>query len=246
MQFNRCRYCQSFHYALSIFYSLAKNIPKIIRLKFGAFKMIVFKFYFLKRKYHSPIMPIASAMINAAMNAVPFFDRPHMKCVCETTACLIDAIEKLTHCSRENGRLKVYDYGHYAATFYDSETLEGVRVYIDTQKLKKNSGLLFKYFVKTQGPKPVFDNNEVFIEAIKKADKVFSVRKVIMSEEFFGRGTGRKVWGVCAECNEASHIHVFEQANAEKKNEKSANRDDGARAICVECFKSNLYQSKEK
>jgi len=224
----KCVYNEYLKYACSMSKLFIKSITSIIPIKFASFKMIILKHVFMGKKYHSPLMPLAAAMINEAMNRFPFFDQAHLKCIVETNSCLIDTVEKLTHCNRVNGRLKVYDYGRYALTFYDSEDLTGIRVCVDTEKLKKYSPHLRDYFIKPEYDIE-FDGNEVFFEAAKKAKKIITIQKVLLSKAFHGRGTGKKKWGVCSLCGEAGHM-------------SQAAADDKIRNICVACRESALFQ----
>ena len=223
-----CIYRTFFKYAFHMASLLVKNIRNIIAIKSASFRLILLKYAFMGKKYHSPLMPLAAVMVNAGMGRFPLFDRPHLKCVVETNSCLIDIVEKLTHCNRVNGRLKIYDYGRYALTFYDSEDLHGVRVFVDTEKLKRYSGLLYRFFVKSEGSAE-YDSNEVFFEAAGKASKVITFKEVLMAEEFRGRGTGVKKWGVCPSCGEPGHLYA------------SGGVSDAA-GTCIACRDAKLYR----
>ncbi|MEM5785732.1 MAG: FmdE family protein [Syntrophobacteraceae bacterium] len=57
--------------------------------------------------------------------------------ICETTACLPDAIQLLTPCTIGNGWLKIVSLGRFALSLYDKYEGNGVRVYLDPEKLKR-------------------------------------------------------------------------------------------------------------
>ena len=90
----------------------------------------------LVRSFHGSIAPgliIGGFMVDLARGGLPegvIFDA-----ISETRTCLPDAIQLLTPCTIGNGWLKVLDYGRYALCFYEKEQGEGVRVYIDPEKL---------------------------------------------------------------------------------------------------------------
>ncbi len=225
-----CAYCiyrSYFKYFFSLLTLLFKGLGDIIPIKFASFKLVVFKFIFMGKKYHSPLMPLAAVMINRAIKSFPLSERAHLKCITESNSCLIDTIEKLTYCNRVNGRLKIYDYGRFAITFYDSEDLMGIRVFIDTQKLRKYSPYLYDYFTKS-GEYKKYDVYETFFESAKMAEKIISLKKVNLCEEFRGRGTGPKTWGVCALCAEAGHLTQSDPKTGRK--------------ICVACSEEKLFR----
>ena len=55
--------------------------------------------------------------------------------VCETPACLPDAVQILTPCTIGNGWLSIVNFGRFAVTLYEKYSGKGVRVYLDTEKL---------------------------------------------------------------------------------------------------------------
>ena len=57
--------------------------------------------------------------------------------ICESAHCLPDSVQLLTPCTTGNGRMKIADYGRFAVVFYDQQSGEGVRVYIDYEKLSQ-------------------------------------------------------------------------------------------------------------
>lgn len=81
----------------------------------------------------APGLVIGGSMIDLALRSMPeeiLFD-----VICETFNCLPDAIQLLTPCTVGNGWLTVLDLGHFALTFYDKYTGEGIRVFLDSSKV---------------------------------------------------------------------------------------------------------------
>lgn len=73
-------------------------------------------------------------MVDMARDHIPegvLFDA-----ICETHSCLPDAIQLLTPCTAGNGWLRVVNLGRYAVALYDKHEGNGVRVYLDPQKLE--------------------------------------------------------------------------------------------------------------
>ena len=55
--------------------------------------------------------------------------------VAETAKCLPDAVQILTPCTLGNGWMRVLNLGRYALSLYDKYTGEGVRVWVDLDRL---------------------------------------------------------------------------------------------------------------
>jgi formylmethanofuran dehydrogenase subunit E len=90
------------------------------------------------KKFHGALAPgviIGGYMVDLACRNIPegtLFDA-----ICETSACLPDAIQLLTPCTVGNQWLKVINVGRYAASFYNKYTGDGVRVYLDHNKMDR-------------------------------------------------------------------------------------------------------------
>jgi formylmethanofuran dehydrogenase subunit E len=87
--------------------------------------------------FHGSLAPgllIGGFIVDLALKKLPegeFFDA-----ICETEICLPDAVQLLTPCTIGNGWLRVLDFGRFAVTLYEKTNGEGVRVYLDMEKLK--------------------------------------------------------------------------------------------------------------
>ncbi|MBI9086000.1 MAG: trehalose-binding protein [Desulfobacterales bacterium] len=92
----------------------------------------------LIRAFHGHVAPglaIGTKMVTVAMDRLPagiLFDA-----VCETTSCLPDAVQMLTPCTIGNGWLRIKDLGRYAVTLYDKFEGDGIRVSLDSGKLRR-------------------------------------------------------------------------------------------------------------
>ncbi len=89
------------------------------------------------KSFHGSVAPgmvIGGFMVDLALKNLPkgeFFDA-----ICETRACLPDAIQLLTPCTIGNGWLKIMDFGRYALSMFEKWEGEGIRVFIDSSKIK--------------------------------------------------------------------------------------------------------------
>lgn len=90
------------------------------------------------RNFHGSPAPgiiIGGMMVDMAREGLPpetIFDA-----IAETPKCLPDAVQLLTLCTIGNGWLKIINLGRYALTLYDKYNGQGIRVFIDLEKLKK-------------------------------------------------------------------------------------------------------------
>jgi formylmethanofuran dehydrogenase subunit E len=94
--------------------------------------------------------------------------------VVETQLCLPDAVQIMTPCSYGNGWLKVKDWGKFAITLYDKERLDGVRVYLDVEKIK-NYPHLYQWYMR--GKKDA-ETHEVVSEVMEAERAILSWEKV--------------------------------------------------------------------
>jgi formylmethanofuran dehydrogenase subunit E len=83
--------------------------------------------------YVAPGVIIGGFMVNYAKSKVP--EGVLFKAICETPACLPDAIQLLTPCTIGNERLKIVNFGRFALSLYDKDQGNGIRVFLDPETL---------------------------------------------------------------------------------------------------------------
>ncbi|MCX5827960.1 MAG: FmdE family protein [Deltaproteobacteria bacterium] len=155
----------------------------------------------LVKSFHGSLAPglvIGGFIVDLALKNLPegeFFDA-----ICETSVCLPDAVQLLTPCTIGNGWLKVFDLGRFAVTLYEKEKGKGIRVYLDTEKLKSWPEFNAWYF--KLKPKKEQDF-ELLMSQIKEAGpSVLSTQPVCVKPEH----TVKRRMGptaVCPSCGEA-------------------------------------------
>ncbi len=64
-------------------------------------------------------------------------DTPYLNAVVETVVCLPDVVQMLTPCTLGNGFMQVLDWGKFALTLYDRQTLTGFRAWADRQAIAR-------------------------------------------------------------------------------------------------------------
>ncbi len=99
-------------------------------------------------KFHghlSPGLAIGIFMVDLAREILG--PREMMDAVVETKLCLPDAVQVMTPCSYGNGWLTVKDWGKFALTLFDKNNRDGVRVYVDHEKVK-GFPLIYRWYMR--------------------------------------------------------------------------------------------------
>ncbi len=160
----------------------------------------------LVTSFHGSLAPgllIGGFMVDYALKNLPegeFFDS-----ICETQSCLPDAVQLLTPCTIGNGWLKVFDFGKFAITLYEKNSGEGVRVYLDKDKLK-NWSEVNSWFFKMKPKKE--QDSDLLIGQIKEAGhSIFSLQKVKVEPDQLTREKAgpSSVCPVCGESYPSKH-----------------------------------------
>jgi len=131
-------------------------------------------------------------MVNLALRSLPkekLFDA-----ICETPLCLPDAIQLLTPCTIGNGWLTVLNFGRFAITLYDKYSGAGVRVYLDSAKLKKYSEVNSWYF--KLKPKNEQDFQLLINQILEAEEQILTMQHVRVQPE----SLRRKKIGPVADC----------------------------------------------
>lgn len=155
----------------------------------------------LVKSFHGYIAPglmVGGFMVDHALNHVPegdFFDA-----ICETRACLPDAIQLLTPCTIGNGWLKILDLGRYALTLYEKFGGRGVRVYLDVRKLDSWPNIK-EWFLKLK-PKDQQDSNGLMEEIEKAGVTILGMSAVEVRSDYLNTKS-KNIIAVCPACGEA-------------------------------------------
>ncbi len=153
------------------------------------------------KRFHghaSPGVIIGGFMVDAAVRNLP--DGILYDAICETRSCLPDAVQLLTPCTIGNGWLKIINTGRFALTLYDKQNNEGVRVFIDAEKVKAWQEIKAWYF-KLKSSKE--QNQEALAREVKEAgNSILSVRHVRVQPHIAEKKRKGSI-AVCPECREA-------------------------------------------
>ncbi|HOG17952.1 MAG TPA: formylmethanofuran dehydrogenase subunit E family protein [Syntrophales bacterium] len=145
----------------------------------------------------APGLVIGGFIVDLALKNLPAGDL--FDAICETSVCLPDAVQLLTPCTIGNGWVKIVDTGRFAVTLYEKESGRGVRVYLDTEKLK-DWPEVHSWFFKLK-PKKEQDKDLLFAQIMEAGPAILSLQSVQVRPEYL---VPRKLGGtaVCPVCGE--------------------------------------------
>ncbi len=131
--------------------------------------------YFAKgAKFHghlSPGLAIGIFMVDLAQEILG--PRELVDVVVETKLCLPDAVQIMTPCTYGNGWMRVKDWGKFALTLHDKQRLDGVRVYLNMEKVKDYPHL-YQWHLRLDQ----VETEEVVSEIMEAERAIFSWQKV--------------------------------------------------------------------
>ncbi len=152
------------------------------------------------QSFHGHVAPgviMGGFMVHIAQSRMPegvLFDA-----VCETPACLPDAIQLLTPCTVGNGWLRIINLGRFALSLYDKHRGDGFRVFLDPKNLD-HCPKIKTWFFKLK-PK-IEQSQDCIVTQIKESgEKLYGVHPVQINPQLLERRRkGRIV--VCPSCGE--------------------------------------------
>ena len=145
----------------------------------------------------APGMVLGGFMVDLAYRNLPqgeYFDA-----ICETRACLPDAIQILTPCTVGNGWLRIIDVGRFALSLFEKYTGDGVRIYVDSPKLDDWPEVQ-AFFFKLK-PKKEQDFDMLIGEISLAHTSIFGVQKVTVDLDTI-KSPRRGVFSICPSCGE--------------------------------------------
>jgi formylmethanofuran dehydrogenase subunit E len=161
------------------------------------------------KSFHGNLAPgllVGGFIVDLALKNLPpgqFYDA-----VCETSACLPDAVQLLTPCSIGNGWLKIVDLGRFAITLFEKEKGEGIRVYLDCRKLNAWPEFHAWYFKLKAKKEQNFDR---LLNEIKSAGAgVLSMQRVKVKPEY----TVKRKLGKTAQCPSCGESYPLRDGDA--------------------------------
>ena len=119
--------------------------------------------------------------------------------ICETRHCLPDAVQLLTPCTTGNGWLKVLDLGRFALSLFDKFNGQGVRVFIDPERVAAWPEVE-KWYMKL-APKKDQDKNLLMFQIREAGPSLLGFEEVRIKSQFLGKRP-RGVMVLCPLCKE--------------------------------------------
>ncbi|MBU0516507.1 MAG: tRNA CCA-pyrophosphorylase [Proteobacteria bacterium] len=163
-------------------------------------------FFIRMEEFHgarSPGILVGGLMIDTALGELG--SCPYVNVVTETVVCLPDAVQLLTPCTIGNGFLQVLDWGKFALTAYDRQSLAGVRVALDPDAVG-NYPLIRRWFERSPrgGDKPAFD--QLAPEIIAAGRAILAWRPVRLHRAL--KESSRVPTGRCPKCGESYALRL--------------------------------------
>ena len=146
----------------------------------------------------APGLLIGGFMVDLARRQLPkegLYDA-----ICETRACLPDAVQLLTPCTVGNGWLKIINLGRYALSLYEKYGGEGIRVHVDPAKLESWPEI-YSWFFKLK-PKEEQDMERLLDEIKEAGSDYCGLRKVKLKPRII-QIVRRRGFAVCPLCSES-------------------------------------------
>lgn len=152
----------------------------------------------LFHNYPAPGLLIGGYMVAEAMQRMP--EGVLYEAISETSWCLPDAIQMLTPCTVGNGWMRVLNFGRYAMSLYDKFTGEGVRVWLDLDKIPEDSEIR-PWFLKTKAKKD--QDSDLLRHQIGMAGAdILSIQPITVDASMLVKRSKGEI-AVCPMCGEA-------------------------------------------
>ena len=148
--------------------------------------------------YMAPGVIIGGLMVNLAKRNLP--EGTLFNAICETKACLPDAIQLLTPCTVGNGRLEILNLGRFALSLFDKDEGKGYRVSLDYRKVDQWPEIK-DWFFKLK-PKMEQDKELLLAEIKEAKDTLYRIEAVWVRSQFL-RKKKRGEIVICPCCQEA-------------------------------------------
>ncbi len=145
----------------------------------------------------SPGVAMGGFLVDAAWRVLG--PTPYLNAVVETVVCLPDAVQILTPCTLGNNFLQLLDWGKFALTLYDRETLKGARAWVNRQAVAAVPEVA-GWFLRGAGG-IVLPKDEVVKEIARRGPDLLLARPVEMPAAL--KPSEKVATGPCPACGES-------------------------------------------
>lgn len=137
-------------------------------------------------------------------------DTPYLNAVVETVVCLPDVVQMLTPCTLGNNFMQVLDWGKFALTLYDRETLRGYRAWADRQAIAQVPEVA-GWFLRGAGG-VLLPKEEVVVHIARQGRSLARVAPVNLPQAL--KPTEKVATGPCPQCGESFPLRQGERCLA--------------------------------
>ncbi|MBI4805704.1 MAG: trehalose-binding protein [Desulfovibrio sp.] len=148
--------------------------------------------------YAAPGLIVGGFMVDACRQRLP--EGTLFEALCETGACLPDAVQLFTPCTVGNGWLRIKDLGRYALTLYDKYTGQGVRTILDPAKFGPFPEIAGWFLKRT--PKNEQDSDRLREEIFEAGESILTISEVQVAPAYLGKNSKGPI-AICPTCGEA-------------------------------------------
>ncbi|MFH1033551.1 MAG: FmdE family protein [Pseudomonadota bacterium] len=148
----------------------------------------------------SPGLMLGGFLLEAAWDRLG--DTPYINAVVETVVCLPDVVQMLTPCTLGNGFMQVLDWGKFALTLYDRQTLSGYRAWADRQAIAAQP-VIAGWFLRTGQTLP---KEEVVEHIARCGPGLARVKPVSLTRPL--KPTEKVATGPCPRCGESYPLRL--------------------------------------
>jgi len=120
--------------------------------------------------------------------------------ISETDKCLPDSIQLLTPCTIGNGWMRIINTGRFSLCLYDKHTGEGLRVFVDPEKVKSYTEINNWFYVLK--PKKEQDKDLLMEEIKNHGADILSFQKVTVNLDSLTQQKEGN-YDTCRICNES-------------------------------------------
>jgi len=157
------------------------------------------EYLFKVEEFHGHVSPgttMGGFLVGAAWDLLG--DVPFLNVVVETVVCLPDAVQLITPCTLGNGFLQVLDWGKFALTLYDRQSLAGARAWVDVSDIERYPKVA-SWFLRRPGAGEV-EKEEVVAEILAGGHSLVAARSVRLKRSL--KALEKVFTGPCAACGE--------------------------------------------
>lgn len=148
--------------------------------------------------YPAPGLIVGGYMVEMAKRHMP--EGVLYDAISEAASCLPDAIQLLTPCTAGNGWLKIVNLDRYALSLFNKYTGEGVRVWLDVNKLDDFDEIR-SWYLKLKTKKEQ-DSDKLRRQMRQAGESILTMRAVRVAPRFVGKSSKGAIT-ICPLCAEA-------------------------------------------